>query len=157
MEGNSYFVFLLLVTLVILSVVAVFAVLIIAVVLLAHRNAPGPVAVLSLVLLGIALFLILVLFGVVLQFVAPLMYRRRCKAWSAFVEIIGAMGKHPGPVVLYFLFSIVLGIAVAIVAFTATCLTCCIAAIPYVGTVILLPIFVFMQSFFIAVLAAIRP
>ncbi len=28
-----------------------------------------------------------------------------------------------------------------------TCLTCCIAAIPYVGTVILLPVFVLLRSF----------
>jgi hypothetical protein len=146
-EGNSYFLFLLLVTLVILSAVAVFVVLILAIVLFGHRAAHGPVTVMSLVLMGIALFLFLVLFGVVVQFVAPLMYRRRCKAWTAFGEIISIMGKHPGPLVLYFLFSIVLGIAVAIAAFTATCLTCCIAAIPYVGTVILLPIFVFLQAF----------
>jgi hypothetical protein len=158
MEGNSYFVFLLLVTLVILSVVAVFVVLIIAgVVLFEHRDAHAPVAVLSLILMGIGLFLFLALFGVVVQFVAPLMYRRRCKAWAAFVEIISSMGKHPGPLMLYFLFSIVLGIAVAIVAFTATCLTCCIAAIPYVGTVILLPIFVFMQSFLLLFLRQFGP
>ena len=37
--------------------------------------------------------------------------------------------------------------ATAIVACLVTCATCCIAAIPYIGTVILLPVFVLLRSF----------
>src|SRR5436190_1801578 len=46
-----------------------------------------------------------------------------------------------------FAFLIVLALATAIVACVATCATCCIAAIPYIGTVILLPVFVLLRSF----------
>jgi hypothetical protein len=35
----------------------------------------------------------------------------------------------------------------AIVACLAICATCCIAAIPYIGTLILLPVFVLLRSF----------
>ena len=33
------------------------------------------------------------------------------------------------------------------IACLLTCVTCCLAAIPYVGTVILLPLFVFRQAY----------
>jgi len=36
---------------------------------------------------------------------------------------------------------------VAMVSCIATCVTCCIAAIPYVGTVILLPLYVFLAAY----------
>src|SRR5438309_2348215 len=48
---------------------------------------------------------------------------------------------------LYWLFLIILGLASALVACVVTCATCCITAIPYVGTVILLPVFVLLRSF----------
>jgi hypothetical protein len=48
---------------------------------------------------------------------------------------------------LYCLFLIVLALATVIVACVATCATCCITAIPYIGTVILLPVFVLLRSF----------
>ena len=52
-----------------------------------------------------------------------------------------------GTFVLYFLFKFVLFIGAAILAVIVTCLTCCIAVIPYLGTVILLPIFVFFRCY----------
>jgi hypothetical protein len=147
-EGNSYFVFLLVATLALLAVVAAFIVLLLGgMLLLNHRAHHGVASVLSLVLVGIGLVLLLSLFGLLIHFVAPVMYRRRCKAWPAFVDLVSLLGKHVGVFVLYFLFSIVVGIGIALAVFVVICATCCIAAIPYVGTVILLPIFVFMQSF----------
>jgi hypothetical protein len=48
---------------------------------------------------------------------------------------------------LYCLFLIVLELATALISCLATCATCCIAAIPYVGMVILLPVFVLLCLF----------
>jgi hypothetical protein len=45
------------------------------------------------------------------------------------------------------LFSIVLALGLGICAMVAACLTCCIAAIPYVSTVVLLPAFVWLLAF----------
>src|SRR5207247_8786161 len=50
-------------------------------------------------------------------------------------------------ILLYYLFFIVLSLATTIIAFLVTCATCFIAAIPYIGTVILLPVFVLLRSF----------
>ena len=59
---------------------------------------------------------------------------------AALRDVLGLIFNHPAPLILYFLFFIVLAIAAIVTGFAAACLTCCIAAIPYVGTVILLPI-----------------
>ena len=57
-------------------------------------------------------------------------------------ESVGLALAEPGPAISFFLFKIVLAVAVAMIACPLTCVTCCLAAIPYVGTVILLPLFV---------------
>ena len=82
------------------------------------------------------------------DFVVPVMYRRGVRtlaAWGIFRREIlpGRFWK----IVLFYLMKIVLGIGIAAVAIVATCCTCCLTIIPYLGTVILLPIFVFMRSY----------
>jgi hypothetical protein len=66
---------------------------------------------------------------------------------KSFSIVAGLIVAHPGEILLYCLFWIVLALATVVVTCLATCATCCIAAIPYVGTVILLPIFVLLRSF----------
>jgi hypothetical protein len=66
---------------------------------------------------------------------------------EGFRIVGGLIVAHPGEILLYCLFWIVLALATVVVTCLATCATCCIAAIPYVGTVILLPIFVLLRSF----------
>lgn len=80
--------------------------------------------------------------------VVPVMYARRVRVLEAWqmtrAEIIR---NNLGNVVLFFLLQIALGFGAALIATIAVCCTCFLAALPYIGTVILLPIFVFMQSF----------
>ena len=52
-----------------------------------------------------------------------------------------------GTFVLYLLKKLVIGLAVGSITFGVVCATCCIAALPYVGTVILLPLHVFVRSY----------
>ena len=66
---------------------------------------------------------------------------------DAFGQIGRLIAAHPGPVLLFMLFFLVLVIAAAVISCVVTCATCCIAAIPYVGTVILLPIPVTLGAF----------
>jgi hypothetical protein len=145
-EGNSYFFFSLLVMLAILGLIVLIAlVVIVPAILLGSHGRQGLIVV--PVLVFTVIFLLVVFCAMVIQFVAPVMYRRRCTAWPAFRDLLKLLGQHVGVFILYFLFSIVLGIAMVILILVATCATCCIAAIPYVGAVILLPVYVFMQSF----------
>ncbi|MHC4176306.1 MAG: DUF7544 domain-containing protein [Planctomycetota bacterium] len=82
------------------------------------------------------------------DFIVPIMYLRRVSvmpAWREFYQFL--LADHLGTFVLYVLFKIVIAMAIGIIAMLATCLTCCIAALPYIGTVILLPLFVFLRAY----------
>ena len=81
------------------------------------------------------------------QLMVPIMYRQRCPARLAFAQAVDLVTSHPGPILLYVLFLLLLGVAVFMISCAVTCATCCIAAIPYVGTVILLPIPVTLGAF----------
>jgi hypothetical protein len=74
------------------------------------------------------------------QLIVPIMYRQRCRARLAFAKVLNLVNAHPGPILLYVLFLLVLAIAVVVISCVVACATCCLAAIPYVGTVILLPV-----------------
>lgn len=82
------------------------------------------------------------------DFIAPAMYLhdlRTVPAWKRWYRDI--FKGHFWKLTLFYLMKIIIGIASGIVAVFATCLTCCIAALPYIGTVILLPIFVFSRCY----------
>ena len=95
----------------------------------------------------LVMILLILAWALVTSFMVPIMYRQRCRAPKAFGIVFRLIAAYPGEILLYCLFLIVLALATAIVACVATCATCCVAAIPYIGTVILLPVFVLLRSF----------
>jgi len=82
-----------------------------------------------------------------LKFMVPVMYRQRCDAVSAFRQVWDLVVARPGLFVLFGLFFVVLAVATGMIGCIATCITCCLAALPYVGTVILLPIVLFLFAY----------
>ena len=64
--------------------------------------------------------------------------------WSAGLR---TAGKYAGASSGFCLFGFCLLLGMMMVGGIATCLTCCLAALPYVGTVILLPVFVCLRAF----------
>ena len=148
-EGNSYFLFSLLVGFVLLIAAAVlslpFMVPIIADVTFRHTHTVYLIS--TIAAWAFVMILVLVAWSVLANFMIPIMYVRRCRAVEAFSAAAGLISEHPGEILLYWLFLIVLALASALVACVVTCVTCCITAIPYVGTVILLPVFVLLRSF----------
>ena len=146
-EGNSYFLFILTVGLLVLGTLTAISLPLWIPLVRGSTPLEGAPFILSLAVLvfvGVALFLTVKL---VTNFMVPIMYRRRCGAIEGCQAAFGMIAAEPGPVILYLLFVIVLVIAFAIVGCVITCLTCCIAMIPYVGTVILLPAYVFFMSY----------
>jgi hypothetical protein len=85
------------------------------------------------------------------HFVVPTMYlhRIRCmEAWKRFWELLK---DNIGHFILFALFLLVLNLAAgalifALVVGTCGC-ACCFLAIPFIGTVVKLPIYVFMRSY----------
>lgn len=146
-EGNSYFLFMLLIGACVLLLLAIVS-SVLWLPLLLNGDVPGGVVfvvgVSLLVIVGIILALAL---SLIANFMIPVMYRQRCSARQAFSTTLKLIAAYPGAVVLYLLFSVVLWMAVIAISCVLTCVTCCIVAIPYVGTVILLPVYVFFMSY----------
>jgi hypothetical protein len=82
------------------------------------------------------------------QFVVPIMYLRRTPVMAAWGEFRHQfLAGRIGTFIRYVLFQIVIGFSIGMIALFATCLTCCLTVIPYLGTVILLPLAVFVRSY----------
>jgi hypothetical protein len=116
----------------------------------ARRFGGGAIAAIVFAVVALLAFgLLMVFIGVLLaDFVVPIMYLRRISAVEAWRTLYQDMlTGNGGMFVLYFLFKILIGICVGVLSLAAVCLTCCLAAIPYVGTVILLPLLVFVRCY----------
>jgi len=100
----------------------------------------------GLTLLGVLAVLLVHL--LLTDFMVPVMYHRNIRTGHAlgvlWREIIPG---HAGSFALFFLMEILLGIAALVIIFLGACCTCCIAALPYVSSVVFLPIFVFFRSY----------
>jgi hypothetical protein len=115
------------------------------------------------------LVLLLVLFSLTfalihkftVDFIVPIMFLRGGSCVSAWREFSGLLGANLGKFVLYILFQIVLGMAIGmivLIAFLVTCcIACCLAALPFVGTVLLLPVLVFKRAYPLYYLAQFGP
>ncbi len=97
-------------------------------------------------------FLVIVKFTA--DFVVPIMFLRGSKCLAAWRELFSLVSGNFGRFVLYFLFQLllhlVIGIAVLLVLVFTCCLCivgCCLLIIPYIGTVMLLPVLVFHRSY----------
>jgi len=82
------------------------------------------------------------------DFVVPAMYLHNLRvrpAWQLVKNEI--ISGYVGEIVLFYLMGIVVGIATSTIGIALSCVTCCITALPYIGTVILLPLFVFKRCY----------
>lgn len=149
-EANSFFLFLLLISFLFMLFAGLVALAVFVSLSLRHKPFTGFSSLLIISgagFVGLILFLVALAWILIAHFMVPVMYRRRCRAIEAFKSVASLLGQYPGEFVLYSLFFIVLAIAVGIIGCVVVCATCCIAAIPYVGTVILLPVFVLLRAF----------
>lgn len=85
------------------------------------------------------------------------MYRRRCRALEGLRVTFSLIASYPGEMTLYCLFWMALGVGAALAACLTTCLTCCLAALPYIVTVILLPLYVWLRAFGLLFVAQFGP
>ena len=85
------------------------------------------------------------------DFIIPIMYLRFCsctKAWHQFLQILL---YRKGAFALYLLFQIVIAMVIAAMLMALVFGTCCCAAlflaIPYIGTVLMLPLLIFKRAY----------
>lgn len=85
------------------------------------------------------------------DFVVPIMYKHRLGILGGWGKFLTLFGKKFIPFVLYGLFIFILGIGVAIIVIFFALITCCIGllliAIPFIGSVVLLPITYTFRAF----------
>jgi len=165
-EANSLFWFRLVLALagmvLTLPLLGIIAVMILKMIYHGESNLAG---IMTAVGLGLALFLVAIFFAIIkkftVDFVVPIMLLRRAKCLAAWREFYGLLAAHFWQFVLYILFQIVLGIAIGVLIVMVVLVTCCCAGclmlLPYLGTVLLLPVLVFKRSYPLYFLAQFGP
>ena len=157
-EANSFFLFSLLVVLVVVPVIVIAGLVLIVPFIPGRGQAePGFAFWIGISLTGFISVCLIFVWALASQLMVPIMYRQRCRARVAFARAVGLVTSHPGPILLYVLFFMLLAVAMVMISCAVTCATCCIAAIPYVGTVILLPIPVTLGAFLLLFLRQFGP
>lgn len=118
------------------------------------------IAAASVAVFSIAMAAVLVL-KFTKDFVVPIMYLRQNRVTEAWREFGGMLSAYKGKFALYILFQIVIHMAIGLIVVAAALITCCCAAcvlgIPYIGTVLLLPVLVFLRSYSAFYLAQFGP
>jgi hypothetical protein len=154
-HGDSLFVFR--IVLGFISLIAVGAAVYTGILLFAGAALTGSGG--AAVMVVVAVFISMIVLGVVLSliqklttdFVAPIMFLRTESCTAAWREFLGLLSANMGRFALYILFQIVIWLGIGILILAIACLTCCCAAcilgIPYIGTVLMLPIYVFHRSY----------
>jgi hypothetical protein len=106
------------------------------------------VSILFLIPIAIA---IAVFFKFINDFVVPIMYINRCTCTEGLGQFWELLKLNKWNFTLYVLFQILIGIVISTIIIAVVCMTCCIAGclmvIPYIGTVVLLPVLVFARSY----------
>ena len=93
-------------------------------------------------------FAILIVKLLMEDFVVPTMYLRDegvVNAWGIVREEV--LAGHVGTVMLFYLMRLLIMIVIGLIATVATCLTLCIAGLPYINKVIFLPLYVFKRCY----------
>jgi hypothetical protein len=154
-EGNSLFWFRIVLGLIgavlTLPLLVTIAVMILRMVFRGEPDVGGIVTVVGLVL---AFFFLAIVFAVIkkftVDFVVPIMFLRSGKCRAAWKEFYGLLSAHPGQFALYILFQIVLSMAIAVLVMmilVVTCCCCCLMLLPYISTVLLLPVLIFKRAY----------
>lgn len=95
------------------------------------------------------------------DFVVPVMARDRRGCRAAWARVAGLLRGRPASTLAYLGFSLVLWVATTLLVMLVVVLTCCVAgcllAIPFLGTVFLLPVPVFFRAFSLAFLGQLDP
>jgi len=91
------------------------------------------------------------------DFVVPIQFARGMNCVEGWRVLLGLLRGNIPAFVLYLLFQIVLAVAIFAMIMVIVLITCCIAgcllAIPYLGTVLLLPVLVFKRAYSLYYLA----
>ncbi len=82
------------------------------------------------------------------DFIVPMMFASELTAYRAWgVWLRQFLARHMWVIILFYLMKLLLGLAAGAIATMAVCLTCLLGALPYVSSVLLLPVLVFWRCY----------
>ncbi len=118
-------------------------------------NIPDVAGVFGIVMTVLVIVAIAIVFAVISKFttdfIVPIMFLRTTSCVAAWREFLTLLSVNKGRFVLYILFQIVIALAIGAIVLTAVFVTCCCAAcilaLPYIGTVLMLPVLVFKRAY----------
>jgi hypothetical protein len=103
---------------------------------------------------GLVFLVLAVVFALIhkltIDFVVPIMFVRGCGCCEGWRVLRRLMAANVGNLLLYLVFQIVLGLVVGLLVLAVmvvTCCFCCLLFIPYLGTVLLLPVLMFKRAY----------
>jgi hypothetical protein len=157
-HGNSLFLFRIVIGLIGFFVIAIpVAAAIFAGIAIAATGF-NPAAIMGLIGAVLVAFVVAVLFGLVAKlttdFVVPIMFLNTESCIAGWKQCLALIGGNKAQIALYILFQIVIFIVISFIASAICLVTCCccccllvLFVLPYVGTVILLPLFAFKRAY----------
>jgi hypothetical protein len=105
-----------------------------------------------------ASFAVLLFFGVLHDFAVPIMFQQGHSPREALrIFRIELLPRHLGGFALFYLLKVGLGIASGVLVLLAGCLTCCIGFLPYLSSVLTLPVAVFFRAYSLDFLRQVDP
>jgi hypothetical protein len=127
-------------------------------VLQGEADLAGVITAAGLVLAFLLVALVLaIIHKFMVDFVVPIMFLRGGNCLAAWRIFYALLADNAGQFVLYILFQIVLAMAIGVIVLLAILATCCIAGclmlLPFIGTVVLLPMLVFKRAYSLYYLA----
>ncbi|MFH1371207.1 MAG: hypothetical protein ABII09_07990 [Planctomycetota bacterium] len=156
-HGNSLFLFRIVLGLInILALGLPVALMIITIIAMASSG-PGAAAVSGLIVAIFAVIFVAILFSLIAKFttdfVVPIMFLQTSSALAGWRGLLSLIGCNKARMALYILFKIVISLVIGIIAATICLVGCCcccasvLLLVPYVGTVILLPLIAFTRAY----------
>lgn len=155
-QGNSLFLFRFVLGIISFVVfMLIFGMAALLFIMFGRGAAPFPAILFAIIFIILIAFPVGIFFGVISKFtkdfVVPIMYLHGFSCVDGWREFLRLASANRGRLALYILFQIVIAMAIGSIVFAAACVTCCCAAcifaIPYIGTVAMLPVLVFKRAY----------
>jgi hypothetical protein len=157
-QANSLFLFRIVLGIISLVVVVlpIFGIVALIVMMIAGTG-PAVVSISGIVVLGLLILVLSIALFLVkkftMDFVVPIMFLRTANCMAGWREFMTILSANKLRFALYLLFQIVIAIVIGAIITLGFCIGCCLCCIsvllliPYIGTVIILPLLVFDRAY----------
>jgi hypothetical protein len=157
-HGNSLFLFRIVLGIIGLATVAVPILgIVLLIITMVTKTVPMIASIPGIIIFGLIIFALLIALSLVrkftFDFVVPIMFLQTASCVAGWREFLTILSVNKARLALYILFQIVIAIAIGTIVFIGFCIGCCFCCvslllfIPYIGTVILLPLLVFKRAY----------